>query len=232
LTEVTTIGGGLKTRELTTADLFRAGEICSGASNDMYVANAVHNGNMLAIITTLVSTTIAEATDDILKLAADICGTSLSDMDDEDLDYLFDMWGVLKEHESYHKLVEEVKLLMAGEELEDGPYDVGKLTIKRGRAFIPVIGRTTRHPLVQGAISRGFSTQDDQTIWAAAVLIAGLGMARKQVEQFFADLVDMTPERFKKEPIDAPVVIFRQLMARADFQNFLRRARTLAPKTS
>jgi hypothetical protein len=223
---------GIQTRPLTAGDLFRAGEICSGASNDMYVANAVHQGNMLAIITTLVSTTIAEATDDIFKLAADICGTDMSEMDDEDLDYIFDVWDVLKEHESYKEFVEEAKLLAKGEALEDGPYDVGKLTIKRGRAFIPVIGRTTRHPLVQGAISRGFSSQDDQTIWAAAVLIAGLGMARTQVEKFFADLVGMTPERFKKEPITAPVVILRQLMGREDFKRFLARARTLAPKTS
>ena len=229
---VTTIGGGLKTRPLTTGDLFRAGEICAGASNDMYVANAVHQGNMLAILTTLVSTTVAEATDDILELATDVCGVKLSDVDNEDMDHLFDLWDVLKEHDSYQEFVEEAKLLARGEALEDGPYDVGKLTIKRGRAFIPVIGRTTRHPLVQGAISRGFTTQDDQTIWAAAVLIAGLGMARTQVEKFFADLVGMTPERFKKEPITAPVVILRQLMGREDFRRFLARARTLAPKTS
>lgn len=232
MTELKVAGSDIKARQLTTADLFRAGEICSGASNDMYVANAVHQGNMLAILTTLVSTTIAEATDDIFKLAADICGTDMSEMDDEDLDYIFDVWDVLKEHESYKEFVEEAKLLAKGEALEDGPYDVGKLTIKRGRAFIPVIGRTTRHPLVQGAISRGFGTQDDQTIWAAAVLIAGLGMARKQVETFFADLVGMTPDRFKKEPITAPVIILRQLMARDDFSRFLARARTLAPKTS
>jgi hypothetical protein len=221
----------IQARELTTADLFKVGEIASGASNDMYVANAVHAGNMLAIVTTLVSTTIAEATDDIFKLAADICGTDISELDDEDLEYIFNVWDVLKEHESYLALVEEVKALAAGE-TADGPYDVGKLTIKRGRAFIPVIGRTTRHPLVQGAISRGFSTQDDQTIWAAAVLIAGLGMARKQVEQFFAEMVGMSPERFKKEPITAPVRVLRQLLGREDTRSFLARARTLSPKTS
>lgn len=221
----------IRARELTTADLFKVGEIAAGAANDMYVANAVHAGNMLAIITTLVSTTIAEATDDIFKLAADVCGTQVSDMDDEDLEFIFDVWDVLKEHDSYLALVDEVKALAAGESA-DGPYDVGKLTIKRGRAFIPVIGRTTRHPLVQGAISRGFDTQDDQTIWAAAVLIAGLGMARKQVETFFADMVGMTPERFRKEPITAPVRVLRQLLGREDTARFLARARTLAPKTS